>query len=221
MTAQRALIRRLSIYGANQVGTEFDADTATPQTETPGSLASWRLKEVETGMSNQQCPQCASAHVAAVRTMPFATEWQCRRCEFVFVDAAISVVLVDPVEPRREGLASRLVREGVPVVAVSRLAEMESWPVGKVFVTDVSTLPRFQTGATHVIVLADSDEDRREASLFADGNTTIVPGDASSILTALRRIAAGQSVLPSPMGLGDRRNGTPDRRRHPRSDRRS
>ena len=172
-------------------------------------------------MPNQQCPQCASAQVAAVRTMAFVIEWQCRRCEFTFVDAAISVVLVDPVEVRREALASRLAHEGVPVVAVSRLAEMESWPVGKVFVTDVSTLPRFQTGAAHVIVLADSDDDRREASLVADGNTTIIPGDAASILSALKRLAAGQSVLPSPTGLGDRRNGTRDRRRHPRSDRRS
>jgi hypothetical protein len=153
--------------------------------------------------------------------MSFAIEWQCRRCEFMFVGAAISVVLVDPVELRREELAARLIREGVPVVAVSRLAEMESWPVGKVFVTDVSTLPRFQTGAAHVIVLADSDADRREASLFADGNTTILPRDAASILTALKRIAAGQSVLPSPTGVGDRRHGSRERRRHPRTDRRS
>ena len=153
--------------------------------------------------------------------MTFATEWQCRGCELLFVDAVISVVLVDPVELRRETLAAQLVREGVPLVAVSRLAEMESWPVGKVFVSDVSTLPRFHTGAAHVIVLADSDDDRREAELLADGKTTIVPGDATAILTALRSIASAQAVLPSPTGLGDRRRGPRERRKHPRRDRRS
>jgi hypothetical protein len=153
--------------------------------------------------------------------MAFAIEWQCRRCQFVFVDAVISVVLVDPVDLRREALASQLIREGVPVVAVSRLAEMESWPVGKVFVTDVTALPRFHTGAAHVIVLADSDEDRREAALLADGKTTIVPGDAAAIMTALRSIASAQAVVPSPTGLGDRRRGPRERRKRPRTDRRS
>lgn len=172
-------------------------------------------------MQNHQCPQCASVQVAAIRSMAFAVEWQCRRCEFVFVDAVISVVLVDPVDARREVLASSLVREGVPVVAVSRLAEMESWPVGKVFVADVSTLPRFHTGAAHVLVLADSDDERREAAVLADGRTTIVPGDAAAILSALRSIAAGQAVVPSPTGLGDRRRGPRERRRRPRSDRRA
>jgi hypothetical protein len=153
--------------------------------------------------------------------MTFATEWRCRGCESVFVDAVMSVVLVDPVDGRRQTLASQLTREGVRLVAVSRLAEMESWPVGKVFVSDVTTLPRFHTGAAHVIVLADSDDERREAALLADGQTTIVGGDAGAVLDALRSIASVQSVLPSPRTPGDRRRGPRERRKHSRSDRRS
>ncbi len=153
--------------------------------------------------------------------MAFALEWRCLRCETLFASPLVSVVLIDPLETRRNALVLCLKREGVPVFAATRLADLVSWPVGKILVTDITTLPRFETGAEHVVVLVGSDDERTEANEITGGRATVVNGDPATLLTSLRGIAAANAIAPSPSDWGDRRIGPRDRRRHTRRDRRS
>jgi hypothetical protein len=171
---------------------------------------------------DHRCPQCASVQLTRVRDLAFAFEWRCHRCTRVFVTPMISVVLIDANERRRVELVSCLTREGIPVIAATCLSDLETWPIGKVLVTDVRSFSRFETGARHVVVLADSDEERAAARI-ADGSTTVVMGEPASLLATLRTIAQGnRGVGPDTNnGVGDRRNGPPERRRHTRRDRRA
>jgi hypothetical protein len=156
-----------------------------------------------------------------MKEMAFAREWQCLGCAAVFVNALISVVLVDPDESRRSELVSCLEQERVPVLAVARLAEVEAWPVGKVLVADISSCPRFHTGAAHVVVMAGSDEERDEAAQITDASAVVVQANPAAVMSVLRRIAATNSVIGSTSGTTDRRSGRPERRRYTRRDRRS
>jgi len=167
------------------------------------------------------CPKCASSQLTRVRESAFAIEWRCLGCAAVFVNPLVSVVLVDPVEARRKALASCLTQEGIPVLEARRLADVEAWPVGKVLVTDVSSCPRFDTGAAHLVVIANSEEERDEAAAITDGSATIVTEEPAALMATLRRIAATNSIVPAPNGTADRRSGTSERRRHTRRDRRS
>jgi hypothetical protein len=139
----------------------------------------------------------------------------------VFINPLVSVVLIDPVEARRTALALCLTQEGIPVLEATRLADVETWPVGKVLVTDVSSRPRFDTGAAHVVVIANSDEERAEAAEISDGSVTIVKEEPAALVATLRRIAATNSIVPATSGTTDRRGGPPERRRRTRHDRRS
>jgi hypothetical protein len=139
----------------------------------------------------------------------------------VFVNPLVSVVLVDPVEVRRTALAACLTQEGIPVLEATRLADVEVWPVGKVLVTDVSSCPRFNTGAAHVVVIANSDEERAEAAAITDGSATIVNEEPAALVATLRQLAAINAIVPGPSSTTDRRDGPPERRRHTRRDRRS
>jgi CheY-like chemotaxis protein len=168
-----------------------------------------------------RCPKCASLQLTRVRESTFAIDWRCLRCTTVFVNPLVSVVLVDPVETRRAALVSCLKEEGIPVVAVTRLADVETWPVGKVLVTDLNTCPRFQTGAAHVVVLTNSDEERAEAAAITDGSAIPVKEEPAALIATLRGIAKSNAIAPSPSGATDRRSGPPERRRHTRRDRRS
>jgi hypothetical protein len=139
----------------------------------------------------------------------------------VFVSPLVTVVLIDTDETRRVKLTSCLVREDIPVRAATCLADLETWPVGKVLVTNVGSLSRLEMGAQHVVVVADSDEERAAADAITHGPATVITGDPTSLLTTLRTIAKANHGVPSGSGTDDRRGGPPERRRHTRRDRRS
>jgi len=139
----------------------------------------------------------------------------------VFVSPLVSVVLIDTDETRRVKLVSCLTREDIPVRAATCLADLETWPVGEVLVTNVRSLWRFETGAQHVVVLADSDKERAAAAAITHESATVITGEPTSLLTTLRTIATGNRGVPPSSDTDDRRGGPPERRRHTRRDRRS
>ena len=79
----------------------------------------------------------------------------------------------------------------------------------------------FDMGAAHVVVLADSDEERALAAGMNDERATVASGDPAALLASLRTIA--KSTAPGRRGRpqSERRSGPTERRRHPRYDRRS
>ena len=170
-----------------------------------------------------RCPKCASSQLTRVREGAFALEWRCGRCEHLFADPLLSVVFVDDNDGRREHLVTCLEREGIPVVAASRVAELEGWPVDKVLVTHAGSVTPvwFDMGAAHVVVLADSDEERALAAAMNDERATVASGEPAALLASLRTIAKSHVSRGSGSRQGDRRNGPAERRRHPRYDRRA
>ena len=170
----------------------------------------------------QRCPRCASARLTAIRNTSFAIEWRCLACVSDFVEAVVSVVMVDPVERRRQDLVSCLTGEGIPVIAASQFPQTDGWAVGKVLVVSASSVPQVDTGAAHVIVLADSNVKSLQVPALADDRTTTtVQGEPMAVLAALRNIAASQLAIRVLNGPGDRRHGPRDRRKFTRRDRRS
>src|SRR4029450_7969406 len=113
--------------------------------------------------------------------------------------------------------------KGIPVAPASSVAELEGWPVGKVVVTHAasSTPLWFEMGAAHVVVLADSDEERALASGMTHERATVAKGDPAALLASLRTIAKSNAVMPSRNHTPERRSGPAERRRHPGRDRRS
>jgi len=170
---------------------------------------------------DHRCPQCASLRLTRVRDHAFAIEWRCVRCARVFVTPLVTVVLIDTDERRRVTLTSCLAREDIPVRAATCLADLETWPIGKVLVTNVRSLSRLEMGAEHVVVLADSEEERIAANAMTDGPATVITGEPASLLATLRTIAKANHGIPPGSGTDDRRGGPPERRRHTRRDRRS
>ena len=168
-----------------------------------------------------RCPQCASARLTLVRDFAFAVEWQCATCARVFANPLLSVVLIDPVDRRRRELSAALERERIPVFAAARLAELPEWPVGKVLVTDVVSLPSFETGAAHLVVMAESDDECWDIELATGGRASVINGNAHALLRTLRRIVAAHSAAMSSKAPRERRSGPADRRRFTRRDRRS
>jgi CheY-like chemotaxis protein len=77
------------------------------------------------------------------------------------------VLLVEGDSNRRMQLSQALRAEGMPVLAVSGIAEVERWPAGEVVVTDARRFTPLwkETGAAHVVVLADTDEEGMEACI--------------------------------------------------------
>jgi ribosomal protein L37AE/L43A len=169
-----------------------------------------------------RCPQCAGLELTRVRERAFALVWRCDHCGHEFLNPLLSVVFVDGNERRRERLVSCLKEEGIPVVAVSSIAELEGWPVGKVLVTPAHMVTPlwFDVGAAHVVVLADSDEERAVAADITHERTTVADGKPASLLASLRTVAKAV-VAADGNGGPDRRSGPPERRRYPRHDRRS
>lgn len=90
------------------------------------------------------------------------------------------MLLVEGDYERRSHLSHALRAEGVPVLAVGGIAEVERWPEGEVVVTDASTFTPLwkETGAAHVVVLADSDEEGMEACVR--GACAWIPRDAEA-----------------------------------------
>ena len=150
-----------------------------------------------------RCPQCASLQLTRVRDSGFALEWRCSRCEHVFADPLLSVVFIDANDGRRQTLVTCLQREGIPVVAASRVAELEGWPVGKVLVTHAASVTPlwFEMGAAHVVVLADSDEERALAAAIDDERASVADGDPATLLARLRTIAKSKAESASAHAL--------------------
>jgi hypothetical protein len=170
-----------------------------------------------------RCPQCASLHVIRVRDGAFALEWQCTHCGHLFADPLLSIVFIDGNDGRRQRLVKCLEREGIPVIAASSVAELEGWPVGKVLVTHAASVTPlwFDLGAAHVVVLADSDEERALAAGIMHERATVANGDPATLLASLRTIAKSSAPMLPGNHIPERRTGPRERRRHPRRDRRS
>jgi|RhiMetdeSRZDD1v2_1073273.scaffolds.fasta_scaffold405846_2 hypothetical protein len=106
----------------------------------------------------------------------------------------LSAVLVDPATARREQLMALMRAEGIRVVPVNRVANLEMWPVADVLVTYVAHSTHWWiTGAAHVILLADTDEERSTAQ--RSGAVSVVSsGDTAALLSLLRTIAAATTA---------------------------
>jgi CheY-like chemotaxis protein len=158
-----------------------------------------------------------------VRDGAFVFEWRCTGCGHMFADPRLSVVFVDDNDDRRQKLVQCLEREGIPVVSAGSVAELEGWPIGKVLVTHARAVTPlwFDMGAAHVVVLADSDEERGLASGIAHERATVANGDPAALLASLRSIAKLKAPGSRGNGTPERRTGPTERRRHPRRDRRS
>ena len=153
----------------------------------------------------------------------FVLDWRCARCGHLFAAPRLSVVFIDDNDGRRQKLVQCLEREGIPVVSASSVAELEGWPVGKVLVTHAASLTPiwFDMGAAHIVVLADSDEERALASGMRHERATVATGDPAALLASLRTIAKSNAAMPQRDHAPERRAGPAERRRHPRHDRRS
>lgn len=75
------------------------------------------------------------------------------------------MLLVEGNVERRARLSRALMAAGLSVRAVGGIAEVERWPAGDVVVTDSRRFTPFwkETGAAHVVVLADSTEEGTDA----------------------------------------------------------
>jgi len=85
--------------------------------------------------------------------------------------------------------------EGIRVVPVNRFANLETWPVADVLVTYVahSTHWWIDARAAHVILLADTDEDRSVAQR-SGAAAVVASGDTAALLSLLRTIAAATAA---------------------------
>ena len=153
----------------------------------------------------------------------FALEWRCAQCGHLSTAPLLSVVFLDGNDGRRQKLVKCLEREGIPVVAASSVAELEGWPVGKVLVANAASVTPvwFDMGAAHVVVLADSDEERALAAQVRHERTTVADGEPAALLASLRIIAKSSAVMAPRKETPERRTGPGERRRHTRRDRRS
>jgi ribosomal protein L37AE/L43A len=202
-------------------GIDFGTRRLNPPTSPEPRIA--ELERDFVADMEHRCPQCAGLQLTRVRDGAFALEWRCDRCGNEFINPLLSVVFIDGNERRRDELVSCLKREGIPVVAVSSVAELEGWPVGKVLVTSAHSVTSlwFDVGATHVIVLADSDEERALAAEINHDRATVADGKPASLLASLRKVPRILAAVSDGTVRPDRRSGPPERRRHPRRDRRS
>ena len=143
-------------------------------------------------MEEQHCAYCASPRMRRTNTA-FTVVTRCLHCGRVFTQP-LSVVLVDGDHARRKGLVSLLRAEGIRVVPASRVANLERWPVGEVLVTDVAHSTRWwiDVGATHVIVLADTDEERLLAQRTG-ASATVPSGNPTALLSILRTYTEARS----------------------------
>jgi hypothetical protein len=89
------------------------------------------------------------------------------------------VLLIEADADRRVQLATALAASGITVVAVSSVAEIERWPAGDVVVTDSERFTPWwvQVGASHVVVLADTEKEGLDAC--ARGASAWVPRSCS------------------------------------------
>lgn len=144
-------------------------------------------------MEEHHCPHCASPRIARAERTAFTVVSPCPHCGRLFAHP-LSVVLVDADTARRERFVSLLRAEGIRVVPVRRVASLEKWPVGDVLVTHVAHSTRWwiEVGATHLIVLADSDEERFLAK--RSGATAVVANNPAALLSILRTVSEASAA---------------------------
>jgi hypothetical protein len=150
-------------------------------------------------MKEPHCPHCASPRIVRARRTAFSVVARCPLCGSSFTHP-LSVVLVDADAARREKLTSLLRAEGIRVVHVSRVSKLEKWPVGKVLVTHAPSSMQWwlDVGATHVIVLADTDEERLLAQR-SGASAVVASGNGAALLSILRQVA-GAAAAGGPSG---------------------
>ena len=152
-------------------------------------------------MEEQPCPHCTLPRLVQARRGAVAVVSRCPHCRRLFAHP-LSVVVLDAEDARREQTVSSLRADGIRVVAASRIANLERWPVGEVLVTDAAHATRWwsEVGATHVIVLADTDEERSLAER-SGASAVLASGNSAALLAILRSVAELQSVAdPSKPG---------------------
>ena len=140
-------------------------------------------------MEEQHCVHCASPRIVGARRTSFTVASRCVNCGRPFT-RPLSAVLVDPATARREQLLSLLRGEGIRVVPVNQVANIETWPVADVLVTYVAHSMQWwmEARSVHVILLADTDDERALAR--SNGATLVVAsGDTAALLSLLRTIA--------------------------------
>jgi len=86
--------------------------------------------------------------------------------------------------------------EGIRVVPVNRVANLEMWPVTDVLVAYAAHSMHWliDARAAHVILLAETDEDRSVAER-SGAASVVASGDTAALLSLLRTIAA---ATPAP-----------------------
>ena len=148
-------------------------------------------------MEEQTCPHCTSPRLVQARRSAVAVVSRCPHCRRLFTHP-LSVVVLDADDARREQTVSSLRAHGIRVVAAARIANLERWPVGEVLVTDAAHATRLwsDVGATHVIVLADTDEERSLAER-SGAWAVLASGNSAALLSILRSVAESQSVADS------------------------
>lgn len=85
---------------------------------------------------------------------------------------------------------SLLRAEGIRVVPVNRVANVEMWPVADVLVTYVAHSMHWwvEARSAHVILLADTD-DEQAAARDTGATLVVASGDTVALLSLLRTIA--------------------------------
>lgn len=145
-------------------------------------------------MEEEHCAHCASPRIVRARRTAFTVVSRCPHCGRSFPHP-LSVVLVDAATARREQLVPLLRAEGIRVVPVSRVASLERWPAGDVLVIHVahSMQSWIDVGATHVIVLADTEEERSLAQRNG-ASAVVASGNTAALLSILRTIAEASAA---------------------------
>jgi hypothetical protein len=140
-------------------------------------------------LEERPCAHCISPRIAQARRTAFTVVSRCRQCGRLFTHP-LSVVLVDPQTARREQMVSSLRAERIRVIAASRIANLERWPVVQVVVTHDAHATRswFNVGATHVIVLADTDEEQTLARR-SGASAVVASRNCAALLSILRSVA--------------------------------
>jgi len=85
--------------------------------------------------------------------------------------------------------------EGIRVVPVNRVANLEMWPVADVLLTYDARSAHWwiNASAAHVILLAETDEDRSVAQR-SGAASVVASADTAALLSLLRTIAAATAA---------------------------
>jgi len=106
----------------------------------------------------------------------------------------VSPLLIEPDDERLTTLCVALRAEGIDVIAVTRIAEVERWPAGDIVVTSDESVGSWwrDVGAAAVIVLSDTPE----SDGCADGRTVWIHRNCPppDLATVIHRLAVRGST---------------------------